>query len=65
MKIEVKKDKNAHNKFAFKAEFTEGQILAIANALKLHADTNHSPVAADVLFAVWAAGEKAGITFDK
>lgn len=64
MKIEVKKDQKAYNKFTIKAEFTEGQLLAIANALKLHAD-NGSPVAADVLFAVWAAGEKAGIVFSK
>lgn len=45
-------------------ELTEGAILALANGLQKHADSG-SAVAADVLAFVWAAGEKAGITFVK
>ena len=64
MKVEIKKDPKAYNKFAVKMELTEGAILALANGLQKHADSG-SAVAADVLAFVWAAGEKAGITFVK
>lgn len=52
MKVEIKKDTKAHNKFAVKMEFTEGAILALANGLQKHANSG-SAVAAGLCTGGW------------
>lgn len=52
MKVEIKKDTKAHNKFAVKMELTEGAILALANGLQKHADSG--------LFPIWGNGRWSG-----
>lgn len=52
MKVEIKKDTKAHNKFAVKMELTEGAILALANGLQKHANSG-SAVAAGLCTGGW------------
>lgn len=58
MKINMKKDKKAFNKYKVTMEVTEGVILSVKNALERY----KSPVAQDVLDFWVAAAQEAGMT---
>jgi hypothetical protein len=58
MKVEIKKDPKAYNKYKVKMELSEGAILAWKHSLERN---EISPVAQDLLAFVKAAGTKAGI----
>jgi hypothetical protein len=58
MKVEIKKDKKAENKFKVSMELTEGAILALKHSLQFNTT---SAIAQDLLGFVERAGEQAGI----
>jgi sRNA-binding regulator protein Hfq len=62
MKVQIKKDAKAYNKFKVNMELTEGAILALKHALEQYAQ--RSPVAADLLDFVKVEGESAGIKWE-